>query len=159
MEAFGSMLAALGLAFVFDRLGLPGGAVLGAMVGVAASKIIGVQVFEAPGIVRFLAFATVGWLLGQSFGAETVATLRKAAGPVLLVVLTLGAVTAVLAITMVVLFRLDALTGLLAASPGGLVHIGSITADSGARVDIVILVHLARLAAVVITLPIVARFL
>ena len=54
---------------------------------------------------------------------------------------------------------LDPATALLAASPGGISQMGAISAAVGANSAVVITAHLVRIIAVVVTAPLMVRFL
>ena len=159
MQVILTSLAAVALAFVFDRLSVPAGAMLGAMLGIGVSRIAGWEVLEAPGVVKFAAFLVVGWLLGQSFQVDTLNQLRAAARPVTIVLVTLLVLTAALVWILSAFSELDPMTALLSSAPGGLVHIGAISADAGANTGVVVMVHLARLVSVVVMVPIITRLM
>ena len=71
----------------------------------------------------------------------------------------LVALTAVLAWGLSTFSSLDPMTALLSSAPGGLVHIGAISADAGANTGVVVMVHLARLVSVLVMLPFVTRLM
>lgn len=153
-----SIAAALVGAFLFERLRVPAGALIGAMLGGAVLNLAGASVAPAPGWLRFVSFAVIGWLLGEQFTRDTIATLRTATVPILLVV---GALLGAGALVAVVLrwLGLDPATAFLASSPGGISQMGAISAAIGANAPLVVAAHLIRVFTVVLTAPWIVRLL
>jgi uncharacterized protein len=158
MELTRTLLAALIGGFVFDRLKVPAGALIGAMVGVAAVNLSGSSTAGTGSVLRFVAFAIIGWELGSQVTRETLSAVRDAAGPIMIVVVGLLAAAAGLGW---VLYRagLDPLTSFLASSPGALSQMAALSADFGANAVVVTVVHLIRVLIVILTAPIIARLL
>ncbi len=143
-------------AYVFERLRIPAGALIGAMV---AAAVLNLSAFELPPLpewVRFASFAAIGWLLGAQFTHETLTNLRSSLGPIALVVVTLVTTGVVLAI---VLQRLgiDAATAYLAATPAGISQMAAMSVDVGADAALVVSTHLVRVITVVTITPFIVR--
>jgi membrane AbrB-like protein len=158
LVAVRSLVAALLGAWILERLEVPAGALIGAMLAGAAVNLAGFDARPLPDWARFAAFAAIGWLLGQQFTRETVATLRAAVVPVLIVVTSLLIAGGLVAL-LLRRFGLDAGTALLAASPGGISQMAALAADTGANAPLVVTAHLVRVISVVITAPFLVRFL
>jgi membrane AbrB-like protein len=160
MDTIRSLIVALVGGLLFERLHVPAGALLGAMVGVAALNLANFGVAPSgPGtLLRFAAFAIIGWELGARITPQTLDAVRKAALPIVVVVAGLMVASVVLAF---VLHRsgVDPVTAFLAASPGGLSQMVAISTDLGANVVVVSIVHLIRIIAVLVTAPLIARLL
>ncbi len=158
MVAVRSLIAALVGAWVLDRLDVPAGPLIGAMLAGAAINLFGFEANPLPDWARFVAFAAIGWLLGQQFTRDTVVELRAAIVPVLVVVVSLLVAGALVA---VVLHRigLDVPTAFLAASPGGISQMAALAADSGANAPLVVTAHLVRVISVILTAPFLVRIL
>lgn len=153
-----TVLAALVGAWIFERLKVPAGALIGAMAAVAAVNLAGSSTFPLPEWVRFLSFAALGWLLGQGFTRETLVSLKEAALPITVIVVSL--LTATVLITLVLrALGVDLATAFLASSPGGISQMGAIAADLGADAPVVVTAHLMRVITVVVIAPLVAKWL
>jgi uncharacterized protein len=158
MDLARTLLAAVVVGFVFDRLGVPAGALIGAMLGVAAVNLSGASAVGAGSTLRFVAFIIIGWELGSQVTRSTLEEVRAAAAPIGVVVIGLLVAAALLG---VFLHRagLDPVTAFLASSPGGISQMAALSAELGANPVVVSVVHLIRIMVVVLTAPIVARFL
>ena len=158
MELVRSLVAATVGGLLFERLGVPAGALIGAMVGVA---VVGLGGFETTGsgtVLRTAAFVVIGWELGSQVTAETIATVRRAAIPIIVVVLGLLVASALLA-WVLHLAGVDVVTAYLAASPGGLSQMVALSTEFGANAVVVSVVHLIRVITVILTAPWVARLI
>lgn len=153
-----TVLAALVGAWIFERLEVPAGALIGAMVAVAAVNLFGSSTVPLPDWARFLSFAALGWLLGQAFTRETLLSLKESIVPVAIIVVSL--LTATVLITLVLrTLGVDLATAFLASSPGGISQMGAIAADLGANAPVVVTAHLVRVITVVVFAPLVAKLL
>ncbi len=153
-----SLLAALFGAWVLERLEVPAGALIGAMLAATALNLSGWEAPPLPDWVRFGAFAAIGWLLGQQVTRDTLTSLRSAIVPIAVVVVSLLAAGGLVALALRLL-GLDVGTAFLAASPGGISHMAALAADSGANATVVVTAHLVRVIAVVATAPFMLRWL
>lgn len=153
-----TMLAALAGGLILDRLKVPAGALIGAMLAVAAVNLTGAQTADAGSVLRFAAFVVLGWELGSGIDRSTIESLRSALVPILVVVGGLLAMSALLA---VVLHRsgLDSITSFLAASPGALSQMVALSAEFGANAVVVSVVHLIRVVVVILMMPVVVKLL
>lgn len=156
MDLVRTILPALVGALVFERLKVPAGALIGAMLGVAAVNLTGLGTVAAPGWLRFAALASIGWVLGQQFSADTLRTVRSALLPTLIVVVTLMTTGLLLAWALAAM-GFDAPTAFLAASPGGISQMAIISAEVGADPVVVATVHLVRISAVLLSAPFLVR--
>jgi uncharacterized protein len=153
-----TVVAALVGAWVFERLKVPAGALIGAMVAVAAVNLVGSTTLPFPNWARFLSFAALGWLLGQGFTRDTLVALRDAAVPILTIVGILLSATVLMTLALRAL-GVDMATSILASSPGGIAQMGAIAVDMGANASMVVTAHLIRVVSVVVFAPLVARYL
>lgn len=159
MSLLPTVLAALVGAAVFERLGVPAGALLGAVVGVAALNLVGSlpTAAELPAAGRFLAYAGVGWLIGQGVTSETVRTLGRSLLPITLVVGALLAFGVGLGWLLVQLGVMDPATAYLAASPGALSQMAAVSASVGADAGLVVAVHTLRVVLLLVAAPFIGR--
>lgn len=158
MDLARTLLAALVGGFVFDRLRIPAGALIGSMVAVAAVNLAGSETVGAGPVLRFVAFAILGWEIGSQVTRETMTAVRTAIVPVLVVVVGLLAAGALFGW---VLHRagLDPVTAFLASSPGALSQMVALSTAFGANAVLVSVVHLIRILVVILAAPVVARLL
>lgn len=156
MEIARSLAIAVSVAFLFERLGVPAGALIGAMVGVATLGLAGAPTSGPGSLLRFGAFVVIGWELGSQVTKETLVSVRQAAMPMLVVVGGLLIASGLLAL---VLRRagLDPVTAFLAASPGGLSQMAALSTEFGANAVLVSVVHLIRIITVLFAAPVIAR--
>lgn len=152
-------VAALVGALLFDRLGVPAGALLGAMVAVALVNTVGDlgPVAELPASARFLSYAALGWLVGEGVTRDTLAQLRRAALPVLVVVAVLLVVGLALGWALARLGVMDPATAYLATSPGALTQMAAVAKVTGADAALVTTVHTTRIVVLLVLAPVIGR--
>ncbi len=155
MELVIAVIAALSGALLFEALGVPAGALVGSMLAIAALRIGDVEVPQIGGAPRFVTYAAVGWLLGQAFSPDFPRVLVRAAVPMLAIVGVLLAVAGIIAWVLVATGTMDPSTALLAASPGGISQMGIFSEAARANVELVVTVHLLRVLAIVVLVPLV----
>jgi uncharacterized protein len=153
-----TLLAALAGGVVLDRLNIPAGSLIGAMVGVAAVNLLGSQAVGPPSVLRFAAFLVIGWELGAQIEHSAIEQMRGAIVPILVVVGGLLATGALLAIILHTA-GLDPITAFLSAAPGGLSQIGALAVEFRANAVVVSIVHLIRVIAVILVAPLVLRLM
>lgn len=150
---------ALGGAFLFQRLHVPSGVMLGAAVGVILHNLAIRQVVALPAPANFLAYAGLGWVIGQGVTRQSLAAIRSAALPIVVIVLGLmlagGLVAAVLARTT----SISGISAFLASSPGALSQMAILSRETGSDTLLVVTVHMLRVITVSATAPLVARYL
>lgn len=145
--------AAVLAALLLERLGVPSGALLGAMLGVMALNLAGRPVpAMAPG-GRFVAFVILGWIIGSQFTPDTLAVVRAAVIPVALSVVALVLSGAAVAWGLCVLTGVDPASAFLAASPGALSQMAAVSDELGANVAFVTTMHVVRVVAVLLIAP------
>lgn len=145
-------------ALIFDRLKVPAGALIGGMVAAIALSLSPIEIHPMPGWFRFVAYAGLGWLLGEQFTRDTLSTLREAFWPVVVVVATL-ILTGVALTFLLRLMGVDTATAFLSSSPAGITQMAALSADVGANSAIVVATHLVRVILIVSAAPFVARWL
>lgn len=158
MTMLGTVAAALAGAALFELLKVPAGALVGALVAVAAYNIWAADGAVAlPGWARFAAFAAVGWLIGQGITREALSSLRAEAWSMAVIVVALIGVGAVVAFALTQFGPLDGTTAFLASSPGGLSQMAALSTEFEADSPYVATVHIVRVVVVIMSAPIVAR--
>lgn len=131
--------------YLFFKLKVPGGFIVGAIIGVAALNIT----FEAagfPGIARTVAQITAGSFIGCSVSREDMKNLPRILKPLGILIagyliLNLGAGFLLFCIS-----QMDLLTSLMCCVPGGMSDMPIIAADLGAKVPYVAVLQFVRMA-------------
>lgn len=138
---------------------VPAGAVVGAVVGSAVASTAAPR-HELPRAVRISGMILLGCVAGAQLEASSLRTLAILLAPVLLGVVILVALNIGLALLLHHRFGLDLPTAFLACTPGGVSEIAGISADLGARPEVVVSIHVLRVLIVVLgALPIVVGVL
>jgi uncharacterized protein len=152
-----SLVAAVSAALLLDRLNFPAGALIGAMVAIAALKLLGNETPSMPGAVRIVALIVIGWDLGSRFNKQLLATLNNNVAPLILVIACFLITGWVLAWMLWKFGVMDPVTAVLATSPGGLVQMGALTSETQANAALVVGFHLLRIVSVLLSAPLISR--
>lgn len=156
----GQLIAALAgataCALLADRLQVPGGLILGAMVGAAAVTLSTGTAVTLPSPLRTAAFVVIGAAIGVRMTRDVVASL----GPVLLP----AALSAVLIIAagLAIAWLLRSVgiappADLLATSPGAFSVMTAMAVEQDTGAVEVALFHLVRIVMVILSLPLLVR--
>lgn len=150
-------------ATVLTLLSVPGGTLIGAVVG----SVISGAIVRASGIggglpawVRVSGLVMLGCVAGARLGIDSLRALGSIAVPLMLTLGILVALNCLMAIALVRRFSLDPPTAVLACAPGGVSEM-TVTAEKlGARASVVLAVHSVRvLIVVLVVLPILMAWL
>jgi hypothetical protein len=141
-------------------LRVPAAAVLGPM-GVAAAATLGGLVPGAavPSALADAAFLVIGLRVGLSFTRASLRTIGGAAPFALAITLGLIVACAGLGVVLAAATGATALDAYLATTPGGLTAVLAVATDSGADATFVLAVQVARLLVMVLSAPLIARWL
>jgi membrane AbrB-like protein len=147
------LAAAAAVGLLFDRLGVPGGLIVGSMVGAAAVSLVrGGEEVPVPEPLLTGAYLLLGAGIGATVTRGVLVSLRASLLPaVLSAVLIILAGVAIAAV-------LGALGiappgAVLATSPGALTAISAAAAERGTGAAEVALFHTVRIVLVLLTLP------
>jgi membrane AbrB-like protein len=141
-------------------LRIPMGALLGPMLVAAAVDLGGLgQGADVPAPVEALAFLLIGVQVGANFTRAALRTIGRALP--LALVITLGLITACAGLGYVLARAtgVSALDAYLATTPGGLSAVLATASDSGADSTFVLAVQVVRLFVMVLSAPLIARWL
>jgi membrane AbrB-like protein len=153
------LAAATAVGLTFDRLGVPGGTIVGAMVGAAAVTLLrGGPEVEIPGWLSTAALVVLGASIGAGVTREVVVSLRASLLPALLAAVLIIAAGVGIAALLGAL-HIAPPNALLATSPGALTAITATAADHGDGAAQVALFHTVRVVLVLLTLPGLLTFL
>lgn len=146
---------------VLGRLArVPVAALLGPMVAAAVVDLTGLgNGAEVPGPVQSAAFLAIGLQVGVSFTRASLRTIGRALPLALALILGLVVASAGLGVVLSAATGVSALDGYLATTPGGLYAVLATASDVGADVTFVLAVQVLRLFVLLLSAPLVARWL
>jgi uncharacterized protein len=143
---------------VAERLDLPGGLLVGAMVGAAAVGLAWSGDVRIPRPLEDASLIVIGAAIGLLVTPETLASLRRYVVPAILAGVLI--IVAGLAITYLLRALGIAPPGdVLATSPGALSSIAAVAASTGVGPVEVAMFHTVRLVLVILSIPLVSRLL
>lgn len=158
MQVVAVTAAAIVGGVLFDRIRVPGGLLVGAMVGSAAVTLGWTDPAEVPPVAMAVFVGAVGILMGTMVTRERLRALAPLAVPALLS--AAGLVVAGLAIaTLLEAVGLAPPAAVLATSPGALSVLIAAASEAGRGEAQVALFHVVRLVMVIVTIPLTTRFL
>jgi membrane AbrB-like protein len=134
---------------------LPAGTLLGAVVGSALARRYGERVSPAsgwtlPSPVRVVGQVLLGCVAGVRLDANTLRTLGRIALPLGGAVLALLLVNVAVAAVLVRRYRIDPVTAVIACAPGGVSELAVTAEEKGARLEVVLAIHMVRVITVVL---------
>ncbi len=161
--AMGPLLETMSLAFLGSWLGrrwrIPAGALMLPMVLGIALQDTGLLTIELPRWLLACAYAVVGWGVGLRFTRAVLAHAWSVLPRVLLALVALIALCGGFAAVLTWTMHIDPLTAYLATSPGGIDSVAIIAASSPVDVPFVMAMQTARMLAVLVAGPSIARSL
>jgi membrane AbrB-like protein len=136
----------------FHLIGFPGGLVSGSMLTVAVAALAG-RPMTVPVILARLCFIMVGILLGAVVTPETLRGV--ATWPLSVAILVVAAICMMTATACYLrwVHGWDSLSALLGASPGSMAQVMALSAEFGADVRGIAIVHVLRVLLIVLGLP------
>lgn len=140
-------------------LRVPAGAQIGPMVLGSLLHATGVVYMALPVPILELAYACIGWYVGLRFTRETLRLTLTALPGILTATVAVIALCGAWAYLLTLLLPIDLLTAVLATSPGGLDSVAIIAVGSQADVSFVLAVQTLRLFVVLITGPLLAKWI
>jgi membrane AbrB-like protein len=151
----GSVLLAIGAlgALLADRIGMPGGAVVGALLAVGIFYIVRGE--TGPWQRRFgrVGRLLLGTVVGAAFTADVLAPLKIAVLPMIAVVVTLTGVGLAMGWLLYRSGKVNFATAMVGAVPGGLPAMVGIAADMHADSAVVAAIHVSRLTSILLIVP------
>ena len=154
-----TLLVAIAGAGIALWLRLPAGALIGPMLLGAGLHATGIASITLPLPILELAYATIGWYVGLRFTRETLRATLHALPGILAATLAVILLCAGWALGLTHLLAIDFLTAFLATSPGGLDSVAIIAVGSKVDVSFVLAVQTLRLFVVLITGPLLAKWI
>lgn len=143
-------------AIVLSLLGVPAGALIGAVVGSALVNRTPLRADEGlPVAVRVAGLMMLGTVAGGQLDPAALSTLFALSISIIVMVVALIGLDLLLARVLVKRYGLDPVTAVLACAPGGLSEVAAISQVLGARTGIILAIHTVRILVVVlVVLPI-----
>ena len=136
-------------ALLLVALQVPAGGIVGAVAGSALASGIPGRTPPHRG-VRGAGMLLLGCAAGAMVEPSTLKALLHLAVPILLAVAALLLLDVVLAAVLTRRYGVDPVTALLACAPGGVGEMTMMAQDADARIEIVVAVHIVRVATVVL---------
>lgn len=138
---------------------LPAAALVGPMLLGASLHAMGFASMTVPGPLLDAAYAGIGWYVGLRFTRETLRATLHALPGILVATVAIILLCGGWAWGLTFLLPVDFLTAFLATSPGGLDSVAIIAVGSKADVSFVLGVQTLRLFTVLLTGPVLARWI
>ncbi len=154
-----TLAVALVGAGVATLLRLPSAALIGPMLLGAGLHAAGLADLALPEPLLAAAYAGIGWYVGLRFTRQTLRTVIHALPGILAATVAIVLICAAWAWGLTGLLSIDYLTAFLATSPGGLDSVAIIAVGSKVDVPFVLAVQTLRLFVVLLTGPILARWI
>ena len=152
-----AVAAVAGIAGWYSRI--PSGTLLLPLVAAGLLQICGVTHLDLPGWMAHLTYAVVGWGIGLSFTKDVFAHAFRALPRIAGSMAAMVAISAGLAVLLIVLLHTDPLTAFLATSPGGLDSVSAIALASNADVSFVLALQTTRFVLVTAFAPTLAGYI
>ena len=153
-----TMLAALAVGFLLRKTGLPGGMMLGAIIGAAALKIL-LGIGFAPSFIRYFAQSVAGGCFGASLDRQKLRMLPKLILPLLIIYTFLVLTDIGMALIMVKVSPFDSVTALTSGIAGGINDVPLIAVELGADAGKVAVLQFVRLITGIAGIPFLIRVL
>jgi hypothetical protein len=150
LAVFGAVIGSL--------LRIQAGALLLPLVGAIVLSRFGLMTIELPRWLLTIAYALIGWRIGLRFTRPLLIYAAKALPKLIASTLVLVLFCAGLGALLVLFAGIDPLTAYLATSPGGADSVAIIAASSKVDASFVMAMQMARLLAVLVLGPGLARF-
>lgn len=160
MALLGTLVVGVVGGLIGERLRLPAGALLGAMLAVGAVNLAGAHMVSLPVPFRTVAKLLVGTYLGSLLTIETFRLLRQLALPATLMVVITILAGLVGGFVLTRLAGVDVHTALLGSAPGGSTEMTLVSLSyDEANPPLVAALQIVRIVAVIFTVPLVVRLM
>ena len=152
-----TLLFALAGGWTLQKLKVPGGMMVGAVIGASAFNILTGQGYMHP-LAKTAAQIAAGAFIGVGVRREDIGQMRSLLKVSLLIISALLVVNVATGLALHALGPMDLITSLMASAPGGLSDIPMIAADMGADASQVVVLQFARFVLGIALIPsVVAR--
>jgi membrane AbrB-like protein len=153
------VVLAIGLAggLVGYRLRIPGGSLLGAMAAVGAVQLSRATPLRIDPVWAVLGQVLVGAVIGSTMDRRMLGSFRKVLVPGVVAVASMALAGVVIGTTFALLGFADPLTSLFGLAPGGFAEMTAAAISLGANGPLVATIHVVRVIAVIVLLPLILR--
>ncbi|RVU54512.1 AbrB family transcriptional regulator [Anaerosphaera multitolerans] len=135
---------ALVLGIILYKLKVPGGMMVGAILGAAAFNIFTGRA-DMPDVSKFIAQVIAGAFIGSGMSKNDLNRLPKLFKPILILLFNLLVLNIVMGIVIWKISSLDIITSLMSVVPGGMSDIPLIAEDMGANAGVVATLQFVRM--------------
>jgi hypothetical protein len=142
-----------------SRFKITGGTLIGAMMAVILFKMLVQKDLEIPRSYTFFVQILIGIMVGISYSPDMNKVFMRIAVPVIISTLVLVAAGLGICFILIKAGLLDASTSYLSTSPGAMVAMISLAAESKANSPIVLTFHFFRIVFIILTAPLVFHFI
>ncbi|MBR4040377.1 MAG: AbrB family transcriptional regulator [Clostridia bacterium] len=151
-----TILCALAVGYLLDRIHLPGGMMIGAVIG---SCLLGVLTGQAnmPGPAKTIAQIIAGAYIGSGITRDDVRQMKTVVKPALILIPCLLVINIIAGLLVYHVSELDMMTALMCCVPGGISDIPMIAADLGADPSVVVTMQFIRLVLGIGCFPLMIR--
>jgi len=148
---------ALALGYLLDRVHMPGGMMVGAVLGSCALGVFTGQALM-PSPAKTAAQIIAGAFIGSGIKREELREMRAIGKPAAILLPCLLVVNIVAGFGVAATGDLDLMTALMSCTPGGISDIPMIAADMGADPSVVVVMQFVRLVLGIGVFPLMIRF-
>ena len=153
---FTTLAAAFIGGFIFEKLNIPAGGILGSILTTALWNILTTK-GGAPSSMKSVAQMLAGAYIGNNLTVSTLLQVTSLFVPYLILVLEIVVFSYISAWLFTRLFKFDWPTALFCAAPGGIQVMGLIGEDLGLDPPKIVLLHTVRIMATLTSLPLLAH--
>ncbi len=141
------------------KTGIPAAPLAGALIGASLLSISGkIPIAEWPNGTRTLLEIGIGTVIGTSLTKDSLVDLQTLWKPAILITFTLVITGLAIGLWTSRLLRIDIITTILGAAPGGISGMSLVGSEYGVGAAVATL-HAVRLITVLLILPLIVRFL
>ncbi|MFN0073012.1 MAG: AbrB family transcriptional regulator [Chloroflexota bacterium] len=141
-----------GLIAVWNHV--PAGAMVGALIAVAATSLATGRSAAIPKNVSFAGRALLGTVIGSAMNRHTLEVLGSAIVPTIVISFALLGASVGIAMLVARIAKLDRATAICSFTPGGMGEMTSIAQELGADMRVVAALHVLRLVLILVIVPI-----
>lgn len=145
--------------FIGEKLKIPAGAMVGAMMAVIIFKLFTHVNWPIPRGFGFVLQVLLGVMVAATFRPEMMASFSKIAFPVIITTMSLVGLGVVLSLLFSHFGLLDFSTAYLGTSPGAMSALLVIALDSDASLTIVTCFHFFRVVFIILTAPLIFKLI
>lgn len=153
-----TLACALAVGILLDRIHMPGGMMVGAVIGACALGVI-TQQANMPSPAKTIAQIIAGAFIGSGIKRDEVREMRTIVKPALILLPCLLAVNIAAGLLVFKTGTMDLLTALMCCTPGGISDIPMIAADMGADASVVVVMQFVRMVMGIGVFPLMIRFI